>query len=297
MNLLIVTGMSGSGKSKALSYLEDIGYYCLDNLPMKLLPLVIEWELKMDDFPNKLAVTADVRNYDIYSEVDKVLDVISKKGVDVKVLFLDCEDSVLLKRYKESRRVHPLMGWEGDVDIVTAIKAERSIMEKLRLIADYVIDTSLLSTSNLREKITSLLADEESDEMLVDFVAFGYKYGLPTDADIVFDVRCLKNPYYVEGLKEKTGLDKEVRDFVMDSEEGVGMMKHITDYLEYTIPLYKAEGKGQLVVGIGCTGGQHRSTAFASMLCAHFKELGYRVRFEARDAEKNKLDIATLLRG
>lgn len=297
MKLLIVTGMSGSGKSKALSYLEDNGYYCLDNLPMNLLPLVIEWELKMEDFPTKVAVTADVRNYDIYTEIDKVLEAISKKGVDVRILFLECDDGVLLKRYKETRRIHPLMGWEADVDIATAIKAERKILERLRLMADYVVDTSLLSTSRLREKLLDMLADESSEDMLVDFIAFGYKYGIPADADVVFDVRCLPNPFYQPELKELTGADREVQDFIMSTEQGRGMMDRIRAFLEYSIPLYKAEGKGQLVVAIGCTGGQHRSMTFAKLLSDYFAGKGLRVRFEARDAEKNKLDIASLFRG
>lgn len=297
MKLLVVTGMSGSGKSKALSYLEDNGYYCLDNLPLKLLPLVIEWSLKLEDFPTKVAVTADVRNYDIYSEIEKLLDNISVKGVDVKILFLECNDGVLLKRYKESRRIHPLMSWDGDIDLTTAIKAERKILEKLRQEADYVIDTSLLSTSKLREKLLGLLNEDDADDMLINFIAFGYKYGIPADADLVFDVRCLPNPFYQAELKSKTGADPEVRDFVMNSEDAAGMMDKITDMLEYSVPLYKKEGKGQLVIAIGCTGGQHRSMAIAGLLSEHFTELGYRTRFEARDAEKNRMDILSLFRG
>lgn len=296
MNLLVVTGMSGSGKSKALSYLEDSGYYCLDNLPMNLLPLVIEWVLKMEDFPQKVAVTADVRNYDIYGETEKLLEAISQKGVNVKILFLDCEDSVLLKRYKESRRIHPLMSWDGDIDIATAIKAERKVLEKLRQAAHITIDTSRLSTSKLREKLLGILSEDSSDDMLLSFIAFGYKYGIPADADIVYDVRCLPNPFYEPELKEKTGADPEVREFVMAGEEAQGMLARIKDFLEYSIPLYIKEGKGQLVVAIGCTGGQHRSMTFAGLLTEHFRQLGYHVHLEARDAEKNKLDIMSLLR-
>lgn len=297
MKLLVVTGMSGSGKSKTLMNLEDSGYYCLDNLPINLLPNVIEWILNLEDFPQKIAVTADVRNHDISTEIERLFELISKKGVDVKVLFLDCEDSILLKRYKESRRLHPLMSWDNAIDLATAIRGERKILEKLRQHADYVIDTSQLTTSKLREKMIELLASGDEEDMLINFVAFGYKYGILADADIVFDVRCLPNPYYVEELREKTGEDAEVRDYVMSTGDAAAVMDRIVDYLELTIPMYRNEGKAQLVVGLGCTGGQHRSMTFAKLLYQHFAGKGLRVRCQARDMDKNKQDIMALFRG
>ncbi len=293
MKLLIVTGMSGSGKSKALMNLEDSGYYCLDNLPMNLLPNVVEWILQDEDFPQKIAVTADVRNHDISTEIERLIENILKKGVDVKILFLECEDSVLLNRYKESRRLHPLMSWDNNTDLATAITEERKIIDKLKARADYIIDTSQLTTSKLREKLNTLLSAVEENDMSISFVAFGYKYGILADADIVFDVRCLPNPYYIEELRTKTGIDKEVQDYVMQTEEANGMFALIKDYLSYSIPLYKQEGKGQLVVGIGCTGGQHRSLVFAIKLSEYFSGQGLHAKYGNRDTDKNISDIVS----
>ena len=206
-------------------------------------------------------------------------------------LFLDCAEEILLKRYKETRRLHPLMSVDRSLSLPEAIHREIRQMEILKDKADFVVDTSELSTSRLREKLTDLFSGPELAGMRIEFVAFGYKYGILADADLVFDVRCVTNPYYVKGLREKTGEDKEVRDFVMGHEEAKELFARMVSYLEYAIPLYEKEGKAQLVVGLGCTGGQHRSVTFASLLRDHFAEKYPNVRLGKRDMAQNRAVI------
>lgn len=286
MKLIIVTGMSGSGKSKALNVLEDSGYYCLDNLPVKLIPDVIDMILGLEDFSSKVCVTIDVRNRDITVDALKTINALKKK-VSLKVLFLDCDNSILLKRYKETRRLHPLMMTDNSLDLQAAIDRERNLIESVRQKADYIIDTSLLSTGDLKEKIYDVLPENDQTRMQLNFTAFGYKYGIPADCDLVFDVRCLPNPFYIDELKKLTGRDREVRDYVMSCEESQRLYDRIVDYLETALPMYEHEGKSQLVVGIGCTGGQHRSLTFAILLAEHFEKMGYVSNAFARDSEKN----------
>lgn len=286
MKVIIVTGMSGSGKSKALNIFEDSGYYCLDNLPVKILPEFIDMVLQMDDFPQKLCITMDARNRNLSVEALKAISRIGSK-VRLRILYLDCEDGVLLKRYKESRRLHPLMMYDDKLDLPSAIAEERHMLEELRQRADMVVDTSLLSTGDLREKITELLPDSEKAALQLSFIAFGYKYGIPSDCDLVFDVRCLPNPYYIEELRDKTGNDQEVRDFVMSYTESQKLLERIEAYLDTAIPLYEHEGKVQLVVGLGCTGGQHRSLTFAILLAEYYAAKGYGTHASARDSRKN----------
>lgn len=287
MRLLIVTGMSGSGKSKALAALEDNGYYCLDNLPTKLLPEFIDMILQLDNFPQKVCATIDVRNHDISTDALDALDRISKL-VEVRVIFLDCEESVLLKRYKETRRLHPLMLTDDKLDLQSAIKEERFLLENVRQRADFVIDTSLFSAAELRMKLLESLPECEQAPMQLNFTAFGYKYGIPSDCDLVFDVRCLPNPFYVDELRGKTGADREVRDFVMASEDSRNLYSRITSYLDVTLPLYRREGKAQLVVGLGCTGGQHRSLTFALLLADEYAKKGYSTHAFSRDSSRRK---------
>lgn len=194
MKLFIVTGMSGAGKSKAVDYLEDFGYYCLDNLPVKLLSSVMDWMENNKDFPSKVAVTLDIRSRNISDSFFSALEAVKKSGVPVRVLFLDCEDTVLIKRYKESRRLHPLMNLENQTDISSALREERRVLSFVRESADYIIDTSALATSKLRKKIAELVEADADNGMTVHFLSFGYKYGIPAEADLVFDVRCLPNP-------------------------------------------------------------------------------------------------------
>lgn len=291
MKLFIVTGMSGAGKSKAVDFLEDLGYYCLDNLPVKLLSSVVDW-MNHKDFSQKVAVTLDIRSRDISNSFFTALDAVERSGVPVHVLFLDCEDSVLIKRYKESRRLHPLMNLENQTDIFAALREERRVLASVRETADYIIDTSQLATAALREKIMELAEDAaETGRMLLHFMAFGYKYGIPAEADLVFDVRCLPNPFYEEGLRILTGLDKPVRDFVFSTKEAEGLYERIRELLKFSLPLYEKEGKAQLVVAFGCTGGQHRSTAFACRMQQEFEKKWENVRMTCRDMSINREEV------
>lgn len=291
MKLIIVTGMSGAGKSKAVDYLEDAGYYCLDNLPVKLLLSVVSWMKQNKDFPQKVAVTLDIRSTDISDGFFSALESVKNAGVPAKVLFLECEDAVLIKRYKESRRLHPLMNLENHTDISTALIEERKALSSVRESADYIIDTSVLATAMLREKIVDLLESDTDEGMLLHFISFGYKYGIPAEADLVFDVRCLPNPFYVDDLKTKTGLDKQVRSYVFSSEEAEGLYARIKEMLNFAVPLYEKEGKAQLVVAFGCTGGQHRSTAFAYRMQKDFEALRENVKLSCRDMSINREEV------
>ena len=287
---MIVSGMSGSGKSKALDFFEDNGYYCLDNLPTKLLADIVSMLGKLEDFPNKACITIDVRDVNISKDAGKALEAL-KEIADIKLLFLDCESSVLLRRYKETRRLHPLMMNNSKLDLETAIDMERGLLADLRASADFTIDTSVLSTVQFREKLLETIPASLSKPMTISFVAFGYKYGISADFDLVFDVRCLPNPFYVEELKGLTGMDKEVRDYVMSCEDSKALFSRITDYLDTAIPLYEKEGKAQLVVGFGCTGGQHRSLTFAMLMADYYKEKGYQTSAVARDTARNIRNI------
>lgn len=292
MKLFVVTGMSGAGKSKAVDYLEDLGYYCLDNLPVKLLSSVVDWMENNKDFSQKVAVTLDIRSRNISDSFFSALDAVKKSGVPVRVLFLDCEDTVLIKRYKESRRLHPLMNLENQTDISSALREERRVLSSVRESADYIIDTSSLATAALRKKIVELVeTDAEGSGMPVHFLSFGYKYGIPAEADLVFDVRCLPNPFYEEGLRTLTGLDKPVRDFVFSTETAEGLYARIREVLKFSVPLYEKEGKARLVVAFGCTGGQHRSTAFAYRMQQEFEKEGGTARLTCRDMSVNREEV------
>lgn len=291
MNVLIVTGLSGAGKTRALQILEDMGYYCMDNISPRILLQVIHGEMQEEGFAKRLAVTMDIRSYGVPDGFDQIVRELKMSSASVRVLFLDCAEEILLKRYKETRRLHPLMSVDRSLSLPEAIHREIRQMEVLKDKADFVVDTSELSTSRLREKLTDLFSGPELAGMRIEFVAFGYKYGILADADLVFDVRCVTNPYYVKGLREKTGEDKEVRDFVMGHEEAKELFARMVSYLEYAIPLYEKEGKAQLVVGLGCTGGQHRSVTFASLLRDHFAEKYPNVRLGKRDMAQNRAVI------
>lgn len=283
--------MSGSGKSKTLDFFEDSGYYCLDNLPVKLLVDFINMLQRLEDCPAKVCVTIDVRDRNITTDAGAALYELRCLS-DLKLLFLDCDDTTLLKRYKETRRLHPLMMADPDLDLATAISEERHLIEEIRAGADYIIDTSQMSTSQLRLKLKELTPDNDTTgAMQISFVAFGYKYGLGADFDLVFDVRCLPNPFYVEALRGKTGADTEVRDYVMSQPDSQLLFRKLVEYLDASLPMYEREGKAQLVVGLGCTGGQHRSLTFAILLAEYFSSRGYITRASSRDSDRNLSEI------
>lgn len=286
MKLLIVTGMSGAGKSQAANALEDMGFYCVDNIPPAIIPAFVDISKHGAEEMGKLAIVTDIRGGNMFEEISSVLDNLRKSSVDFKILFLDASDEVLVRRFKENRRKHPLCERE-DISLSEAVKRERTRLEKIRDTADYVLDTSLISNSQLKTQIDDIFTENGRSGMSIVCRSFGYKYGMDVDADMVLDVRCLRNPFYVEELKHKTGLDFSVSDYVMDSKESLAFSEKLFDFVDYTIPLYINEGKSQLVISFGCTGGKHRSVTFAERLFAHLSEKGYNVSVLHRDINKN----------
>ena len=283
MDLLIVSGMSGSGKSSAIKILEDMGFYCVDNFPIDLyesLPKLI----KKSNLNNKIAITLDVRNRQSFSMINDMFKFLEDNDIIYSMLFIDTDSEKLLLRYKETRRRHPLM--DSDKNLEFAIEMERFLLEDIRGVADYLLDTSDMLIMDLREHLFSLFGESMNTDLIISFVSFGFKYGLLADADLVFDLRALKNPYYISDLRAKTGNDQEVFDYVLANSDAQTLYKHIYDYLEFSVPLYIREGKSQLVVGLACTGGQHRSVTFANKLYDDFNLDGVRKLKNHRDIKK-----------
>lgn len=272
MRFVVVTGMSGGGKSTALKMLEDAGFYCVDNLPISLLDKFIELIATPGSEITRVALGLDVRAGQSFTEATSILQKQKDAGKELEILFMDASDNALVKRYKETRRVHPLAP-EGRVE--DGIRLEREMTRGIRNSADYVIDTSNLLTRELKEELDRIFVqNKEYNSLMITLLSFGFKYGIPTDADLVFDVRFLPNPFYIDELKQKTGNDKEVRDYVMQFEESRTFLDKLTDMLQFLIPNYVKEGKYQLVVAIGCTGGQHRSVTLANELYGRMKDQG-----------------------
>lgn len=283
MELLIVSGLSGAGKSVAMNALEDIGFFCIDNIPVALLPRIVDFALQGENQLSRVAVVMDVRGVRSIEQLKAALDDLDAKKIDYDILFLDANDSVIQRRYKETRRQHPITISEK-VPITEAIAKERKLLQPLREKAKYVIDTSLLSAAQNRERVCSLFLDKGESPMELMVVSFGFKYGLPQEADLVLDVRCLPNPFYVPELKHKTGLDQEVVDFVMGHSEAQELLRRYENFLQYALPLYVKEGKSQLTIAVGCTGGKHRSITFARKLAEYCTSLGYEPGVQHRDA-------------
>ena len=289
MRFVVVTGMSGGGKSTALKMLEDAGFYCVDNLPVSLVEMFVEMVSLPGTEASKVALGLDVRSSQSFQEAEVMLDKLKKNGFVYEVLFLDAGERVLLKRYKETRRRHPL-SLSGE-RIEVGIQREREILRGIREKADYVIDTSNLLTRELKEELEGIfIRNEEYNSLMVNIVSFGFKYGIPADADLVFDVRFLPNPYYYEDLRRLNGNDKEIQDFVMGFEAAHQFMDKLEDMIRFLIPNYVQEGKNQLVIAVGCTGGKHRSVTLANKLYERLMENGdYMVRCEHRDIEKDAI--------
>ena len=286
MRFVIVTGMSGAGRSTALKILEDCGYYCADNLPISLLPMFAQL---MNDNPDitKAAVGIDIRNGKELEKMDGQLSDMKAAGFQYEILFMDASDKTLIKRYKETRRQHP-MAVDGRVE--TGLKEERAKLAFLKKEADYIMDTSQLLVRELVQNMDEIFQqNREFKNMVVTVLSFGFKNGIPSDADLVFDVRFLPNPYYVDELKTKTGNDKEVQEFVMNCAQAGTFLDKLSDMVQFLIPNYVIEGKNQLVVAIGCTGGKHRSVTIANKLYEILKEdREYKVKIEHRDIEKGR---------
>lgn len=284
MRLVIVTGMSGSGKSTVLKMMEDLGFYCVDNMPVSLIDKFVE----LLDMPNneieKVVLGLDARADQFFEEASKVVLGLKEKGYPIEILFLDADDKTLMKRYKESRRIHPL---EPKGMIEDGIRKEREGLKVFREMADYVVDTTGLLTRDLKTGLDSIFVqDKEYNSLMINVMSFGFKHGIPADVDLVFDVRFLPNPYYVEELRPKTGNDKEIQDFVMASGDAETFLDKLEDMLTFLIPNYVKEGKYRLVIAIGCTGGKHRSVTLANALYERMKNRGnYGITVSHRDID------------
>lgn len=264
MRFVIVTGMSGGGKSTALKMLEDMGYYCADNLPVSLIEKFMELVSTPGSEITQVALGLDVRTDQSFAQATKTIKELKHRGQDLEILFMDASEEALIKRYKETRRVHPL-ATEGRVK--DGVAMEKMVLEEIRKMADYVIDTSNLLTRELKNELERIfIKDEEYNSLMITLLSFGFKNGIPADADLVFDVRFLPNPFYLDELKPKTGLDKEVQDYVMQFEESKVFLDKLEDMVQFLIPHFIDEGKNRLVIAIGCTGGQHRSVTLAGEL-------------------------------
>ncbi len=285
MRFVVVTGMSGGGKSTVLRMLEDMGFYCVDNLPVSLMEKFVELIATPHTEVSKVALGLDVRADQKFKEAEEMLDKLKADGYVFEILFMDAGEQVLLKRYKESRRLHPL-SLNGE-RIEEGIRREKEILRDIRKKADYVIDTSNLLTRELKEELDRIFVrNEEYNSLMINIVSFGFKHGILADADMVFDVRFLPNPFYIEELKHHTGNDKEVQDYVMGFREAHEFLDKLEDMLKFLIPNYVKEGKYQLVIGIGCTGGKHRSVTLANALYSRLQNQGtYGLKLSHRDVE------------
>ncbi len=286
MEFVIITGQSGSGKSQIVNVLEDAGFFCIDNMPPQLIPKFAEMCKEYANI-DKIAIVTDIRGGSLFLDLQDNVKQLRESGIDLKILFVSTEHDEIKRRYKETRRKHPLLDVAGG-DIDKAIDAEYDILTPIRMSADYFIDTTHMTTNNLREAVRNLFVENVSDTILISCISFGFMHGIPAEADLVFDVRCMPNPYHVPELREYTGLDQCVQDFVMSHEVSVEMRKKMFEMIDFLLPQYIAEGKSQLNIAIGCTGGRHRSVTYTQLLYKHLEKSGYKVRVLHRDIVKRK---------
>ncbi len=283
MKALIITGLSGAGKSSVIKSLEDIGYYCIDNLPPNLMSDFVKLIAHSNEEINKIAFVIDLRSGKLFDELENGIKKLGKYADEIGILYLEATDDIILKRYKESRRSHP---YSSDGTLTDGIYLERQKLADIREKADYIIDTSNLNIHQLRDRIKKVFLSQNEDELNVILISFGFKKGIPLDVDMLFDLRFLPNPFYIENLRDLTGLNQEVRDYVMDSEVSREIYKKISEMLDFLIPQFKKEGKSEIIIGIGCTGGKHRSVTFTYLLEAFLKEKGHPVTAVHRDIRK-----------
>ena len=285
MDILIISGLSGAGKSKAASYLEDMGFYIVDNMPAGRILKFAEFCAGGSGRYDRVALVYDVRTASSFTELFDVLDKLRAMEGACRMLFLEAEPEVIIKRYKETRRRHPLADQTDSLE--EAVRRERELMQPVRERADYIVDTSRTSTAQLRGELLRLFGDpEEKGGMTVSVTSFGFKYGLPLDADLVFDVRFMPNPFYIEELRPQTGLDQAVSNYVFSFQQTQGYLKRLEDLLAFSLPLYAEEGKTSLVIAVGCTGGHHRSVAVTHALAEFISGQGYQVSENHRDMNR-----------
>lgn len=285
MDLMIITGLSGAGKSRVVDALEDIGYFCVDNMPPKLMPTFAQLLLNSRERRDKVAIVTDIRVGGSFGDLFNALVELREMNCSPKILFVDASDDVLIRRYKETRRKHPLLE-KYNGSITEALAAEREILEPAKSIADYIIDSSYMTPTECKNRVCEMFMENPRNALKVHCISFGFKYGIPNDSDLLFDVRCLPNPFYVSELKEHTGIEAPVKDYVLKWEEAQGLAAKLCDLMDYLIPLYNKEGKSQLVISVGCTGGRHRSVVFAQLLKEHLDKLGCIATVHHRDMKK-----------
>ena len=286
MELIIVTGLSGAGKSKVVNTLEDLGYFCVDNVPPQMLEKFAQLGRTSQGNAQRMAMVVDSRGGEMFADFTGALRRLRKEGYPFRLLFLDADDEILLRRYKEGRRRHPLLE-RSALTIEDAIRQERDLLAQARQEADLVFDTSLTTPAQLRERVVETFLSTPAQGMTVQCISFGFKNGLPMEADLVFDVRCLPNPFYVPELKEHTGLEAPVRDYVMAAPQSRELLQRLFDLVDFLLPLYLQEGKSRLTIAVGCTGGRHRSVAFAQAIGEHLREGGAPVVITHRDKGRN----------
>ena len=285
MQFLIITGMSGAGKSRAADVLEDLDFYCVDNMPAELMPMFARLCMATKGRYEKVALVTDVREKNGFGELLHILDGFDELEFDYKILYMDADVKTLVRRYKETRRPHPL-AQDGE-SLESSIRREEKLLEPIKKRADYIIDTGSLTLGMLQNRLYSIFAEDgQKKSVTVNVVSFGYKFGIPTDADLVFDVRFLPNPFYVDDLRTMSGLDEPVKDYIFSSSSAGDFLKMLYEMVDYLLPLYAEEGKLSLNIAVGCTGGRHRSVAVASALYDHLKKTGVKVTFTNRDMDK-----------
>lgn len=286
MEFVVLTGLSGAGKTQAMHSMEDIGFFCVDNLPPALIPVFYDLCAKSESTMGRVAVVSDTRGGELFKSFFTAMEALKMEGKPYKILFLDASDGVLVRRFKETRRKHPLSDdLAGSLE--QAVRLERDMLGPVRENSDFVIDTTGLSPAQLKGQIAEQFLTSASDSMSVHCISFGFKHGIPMEADLVMDVRCLPNPFYDPELRPKTGLDPDVRDYVMENGETRGFVERYTAMLDYLLPLYEKEGKSQLVVAVGCTGGHHRSVALAQYTCDYLSGKGVKASVTHRDMLKH----------
>jgi len=282
-DFVIITGISGAGKTKASEFLEDIGYFCIDNLPLNLIEKFVEIFKKGVSKIKKVSITLDIRESDFEKNFIPIIEKLKRDGIDPFIIFLDAEAETLIKRYKETRRKHPLYGEEG---LLSSIKTEKEKLNFIREISDVVIDTTDMNLSDLKNKLIDILKEEKESILSITIITFGYKYGIPIDSDLIFDVRFLPNPFYLDKLKNVTGLDEEVRNFVLSHEKTKEFIPRFKELILFLIPEYIKEGKTSLILSFGCTGGKHRSVVIGEEVKKILEENGYKTTIFHRDIRK-----------